>query len=272
MERCHILIVDDDRNALDTLAAALSPPHQVITASTGEEALRLFAKHLPDLVLLDHMLPDTSGLAVLQSLVRFQPSLPVILTTDFGSEDLAVAAFRAGARDYLKKPVSLPELRARVKSLLGQLHRVEAARGPQPDVSRNGSSAPGALQHAHLARALGFIETHLHTELRLEQVAREAGMSKFHFSRYFKKMVGITFRQFLTRRRITRALDLLRSARSVSDVYLDVGFKDLSHFSRAFHKLTGQNPSHFRRTAMLPGAAPTPPPAPPGRTKNGSSQ
>jgi AraC family transcriptional regulator len=102
---------------------------------------------------------------------------------------------------------------------------------------------------ANLRRAMAFIETHLHTELRLDQVAREAGMSKFHFCRHFKNVADLTFREFLARRRIARGVELLRDRkRSVSDVYLDVGFKNLSHFSRVFLKVTGQSPSRFRRT------------------------
>ena len=67
-------------------------------------------------------------------------------------------------------------------------------------------------------------------------------------SNLFKSVTGLTFREFLTRRRIVRAIDLLRDQdRSLTDVYLDVGFKDLSHFSRVFRKVTGQSPSRFRR-------------------------
>ncbi|HTU01720.1 MAG TPA: AraC family transcriptional regulator, partial [Candidatus Sulfotelmatobacter sp.] len=83
---------------------------------------------------------------------------------------------------------------------------------------------------------------------RLEQVAREAGMSKFYFSRQFKAATGASFRGFLARRRVARAVALLgEGKRSVSEVSQDVGFKDLSHFSRVFHLLTGQPPSRYRK-------------------------
>jgi AraC family transcriptional regulator len=105
------------------------------------------------------------------------------------------------------------------------------------------------VHEAILLGAIAFIEGQLHSELRLNQVRREAGMSKFHFFRRFKEATGLTFREFLARGRVARALRLLCDRdRSVSQVYLDVGFKDLSHFSRVFRKLTGQSPSRYRRT------------------------
>jgi AraC-like DNA-binding protein len=99
-------------------------------------------------------------------------------------------------------------------------------------------------------RAIAFIDRQLHSEITLDQVAREAGMSKFRFCRNFKDVTGFTFREFLARRRIARAIELFRDkTRSVSDVYLDVGFKNLSHFSRVFSNLAGQSPSRYRQIA-----------------------
>ncbi len=73
-------------------------------------------------------------------------------------------------------------------------------------------------------------------------------MSTFRFCRHFKKATGFPFREFLVRRRVARALRLLRDRnRSVRQVFQEVGFKDLVHLSRTFRKLTGQPPSRYRR-------------------------
>ena len=112
------------------------------------------------------------------------------------------------------------------------------------------SSSDGGPCDQVIQRAIAYIETHLDKHLTLNQVACEAGMSKFHFCRHFKADMGLTFREFLARRRIAKAADLLRQGnQSVSEVYMDVGFKDLSHFSRVFRKITGQPPSRYRHMA-----------------------
>jgi len=250
----RLLIVDDDLALLEAVRTALSPPHSVAIATTGREALEHVTNGwLPDLVLLDYVLPDASGLALLETIKRAHPSVPIILMTGFGSEDVALQALRLGARDYIKKPFALGHLLSRVQRLL------DARRGPR---SRGhprwtlAPASPGPAVEAHadnVRRAIAFIEANLQADLRLEHVAREAGMSKFYFSRRFKATTGASFRAFLARRRIARAVALLGEGRhSISEVYQEVGFKDLSHFSRVFRLLTGQPPSRYRRALRRP--------------------
>ncbi len=247
-----ILIVDDDPGILEALRTALSPPHEVYTTQAGMEALSIVQQRALDMVLLDYVLPDISGLAVLRALKQAYPSLLVILMTGYGSEEVAVEALRGGVRDYLRKPVRLTDLKTRVENLLTAREQSANFGSHLPwSIDPPVPSAEPVPHEANLRRAVAFIEVHLHGELRLEEVAREAGMSKFHFCRHFKDVTGLTFREFLARRRIARAVELLRDrTRSVSEVYLDVGFKNLSHFSRVFLKLTGQSPSRYRQVAV----------------------
>lgn len=246
-----ILIVDDDPAILEALAAALSPPHHVVTAQNGTRALEMVEGHLLRLVLLDYLLPDASGLSLLRAIRRLSASLPIILMTGFGSEDVAVESFRGGVRDYLKKPFSVPDLVTRVERLLGESVGDGPTRpGAEPQADPGCPPGERRLPSRNLQRAIVFIETHLNTDVSLDQVARQAGMSKFHFCRVFKRIMGLTFREFLARRRIARAVELLPDQdRSLTDIYLNVGFKEMSHFGRVFRKLTGQPPSHFRQAA-----------------------
>jgi YesN/AraC family two-component response regulator len=248
----RILIVDDDPALVEGLQLALEPTWEVVTATTGLSALEAFTGASPDLVLLDHRLPDIPGLTVLRLINQMSPATGVILITGHGSEELAVEAFRGGVRDYLKKPFDLRELRSRVELAL------QSRPEPRPSPARRETAQPAMDFPPHarshlggIEAAIAFIDTHLNTAISLEQVSREVGMSKFRFCRHFKEMKGQTFRSYLTRRRIQRALELLRSGeRNVSEVYLDVGFKDLSHFSRVFRKITGQLPSQYRRSLL----------------------
>ncbi|RPI10356.1 MAG: AraC family transcriptional regulator [Zetaproteobacteria bacterium] len=246
--RRWVLVVDDDPAVLEALATALAPQYHVVTARTGAEALEVLSQRLLDLVLLDNVLPDLPGLAILEIVKRYLPSLPVVLITGYGSEEISVKAFRGGARDYMKKPIQVGELLARIEEILHARRRTGEARAPDGSSALEAFGADvDASGDSSLGRALTFIEANLHTHLSLERVAREAGMSKFHFCRHFKALVGMSFREFLARRRIERASVLLRDRkRSVTEVYLEVGFKDLSHFGRVFRKVTGQPPSRFR--------------------------
>lgn len=240
----RILIVDDDPSVVEALRAALGPYYEVLSTHTGSAALDAIAKQTVDLVLLDYLLPDVSGLTLLRAVKKLSPSVPVILMTAFGSEGVSVESFRAGARDYLKKPFRLPDLLARIERLLsargapGNPRVPILLEGDQPasELSRD-PRAPG------LQRAIAFIEQHLNAPLTLGQVSREAGMSQFRFCRTFKGFAGVTLREYLARCRITRAAELLRDgSRPITEVCLKVGFRDMAHFGRAFRKLTRQPP------------------------------
>ena len=100
-----VLIIDDDAGVRRTLSSALCRSHAVHVASTGEEGLEQYERVVPDVVLLDVMLPQMSGLAVLRALKRMSSNLPVIMMTGFAEVPTAVQAIKLGAADYLQKPI-----------------------------------------------------------------------------------------------------------------------------------------------------------------------
>jgi AraC family transcriptional regulator len=95
-----------------------------------------------------------------------------------------------------------------------------------------------------------WIDAHAHEPIDLDGAARQAGLSAFHFLRVFAKTLGVTPHQYLVRSRLRRAARLLAdSARSITDIALDVGFGDLSNFVRTFHRAAGVSPRGFRQAA-----------------------
>jgi AraC-like DNA-binding protein len=111
-----------------------------------------------------------------------------------------------------------------------------------------------------LRRARDLIDRHYAEPLDLHALAREAGYSRYHFARAFAAAYGEPPRACLTRRRIERAKDLLRSANlSVTEICFAVGFESLGSFSARFRQLVGQTPSDYRREAVRTGG---PPPVP----------
>ena len=98
--------------------------------------------------------------------------------------------------------------------------------------------------------AAAWIDAHAQGEIGLDDAAREAGLSPFHFLRLFARVLGVTPHQYLVRTRLRRAARLLADERrSVTDVAFGVGFGDLSNFVRTFHRAAGVSPRAFRRAA-----------------------
>lgn len=116
-----ILIVDDDPTICEMIKLALSGSgYEALEAGNTLEARQAIARHTPDLVLLDWMLPGQSGFEFARSLQRdtTHKQIPIIMLTARGREEDKVAALEAGADDYVAKPFSVTELLARIKAVL----------------------------------------------------------------------------------------------------------------------------------------------------------
>ena len=113
-----ILIVDDDLALADVLAFALRRAgFDIVLAHDGRQALEQFSRELPDLIVLDWMLPQLSGPEVCAR-VRANSNVPIIMLTVRHTDDDVIAALEAGADEYILKPFSPRQLVARIRAIL----------------------------------------------------------------------------------------------------------------------------------------------------------
>jgi AraC-like DNA-binding protein len=113
--------------------------------------------------------------------------------------------------------------------------------------------------YIHLLRAKDLIDREYSRELDVAALAREAHASAAHFGRSFKRAFGETPHAYLKRRRIERAMELLRETDlSVTEISLEVGFRSLGSFGTAFHELVGDPPGVYARRWRTAGPPPIP--------------
>ncbi|HXE30110.1 MAG TPA: AraC family transcriptional regulator [Stellaceae bacterium] len=106
----------------------------------------------------------------------------------------------------------------------------------------------GKLARDRLARVLDYIESRLDEPMTLAEIAEQANLSPFHFSRSFKRTLGISLANFVATRRIERASELLlQSRRPLAEIALAVGFENQASFTRRFQRETGLSPGRFRK-------------------------
>jgi DNA-binding response OmpR family regulator len=128
-----ILVIEDDQDILDLLVYNLeNTGYRVVSATDGLSALNIARDQLPDLIILDLMLPVLDGLEVCRSLKRGEATkaIPVLMLTAKGEEIDRVVGFEIGAEDYVIKPFSVRELLLRIKAILRR------ARGGQAEEKR----------------------------------------------------------------------------------------------------------------------------------------
>ncbi len=118
-----VLIADDNAQIVSILEEySKKEGYQTITARDGDEALRLFREHAPDVVLLDVMMPRLDGFAVCRE-IRRESETPVIMVTARGEDFERIMGLDTGADDYIVKPFSPGEVMARIRSVLRRMQR-----------------------------------------------------------------------------------------------------------------------------------------------------
>jgi two-component system response regulator YesN len=264
----QLLIADDELQIRNGLRLGVNWKdlgiETVYTAKDGLQAYQMCEENKIELVLTDIRMPGIDGLE-LAARLTYHPCHVVIIS---GFDDFSYAqnAIRSGARDYLLKPVKIPELMECVGSLVKeiqvekcvrQINNEETSPLPYPGLTSHqmflGKDEKLDLTKSNnldstILLSLDYINCHYNEKINVEDVARYVNKSKNYFSTSFKKATGYTFVRYLTILRIENAKRLLLTTTLLTyEIAEKVGFGDYKYFSIIFHHLVGCTPSQFRK-------------------------
>ena len=217
----------------------------VLEAKNGSEALQLYERECPQVLLLDVEMPGFSGLEVARQIRAADTGCSFIFISAHSNFYYAQEAITLRAREYLLKPYAEADLlRAVEDALLEHTAEPEASVPPaeEPDSDRI------RFIRGNIER---YIQENYHTDLNLQTAAQAMNYSDTHFCRLFKRCFQVNFSVYLTQYRITRAQELLRETMaSVKEISARCGYTDTSYFIRVFKRLTGVTPSEYRVSAF----------------------
>lgn len=237
MVRKTVLLVEDDAVIRDIIKSAFEREYDVLEASGCSEAIKLLRNHV-DIALIDYMLPDGDGFDVLKAIRDKKPKLPAIILTAYGSEDVVVKAFRAGAIDYIKKPLVLSSLRRKVADILAGKRGEELTENPMKIDTEDFLLDGVAI----------YIENNYSDELTRDMLAERICMNKYKFSKIFNERFGQSIKSYVNNIRVKKAAELLKNNRDlrIADIAVTVGYKNIMHFERVFKEIYGVSPKEYR--------------------------
>ena len=114
MDSPHLMIIDDEFGVRESLKMVFAKTYQIIEAASADLAMSKFEEALPNVVLLDVMMPKTDGFELLRRIKGIHPGCAVIMLTGVNSQQLADKAKESGAFDFIGKPFDIVELRQKV--------------------------------------------------------------------------------------------------------------------------------------------------------------
>lgn len=135
--RKTLLIVDDEAGIRESLKWAFKETYEVFLAAEGRQALRIVEEKVPDLILLDILLPDINGLEILRQVKKQHKGLPVIMITATKTVKNAVEAMKLGADDYIVKPFDIDELKIIVQKAIKTQELAKEVEWLRSEVNRN---------------------------------------------------------------------------------------------------------------------------------------
>jgi signal transduction histidine kinase/DNA-binding LacI/PurR family transcriptional regulator/CheY-like chemotaxis protein len=229
-----ILVVDDDPGTLDLHSRLVEQTGcGVLTARNGREALALLEHSRPDLILLDLMMPEMDGFAVLDALRARESTrdIPVVILTARLLSDADLERCNRGVASILGKGLFTAQ------EMLQHLEAALERRSPL-----------GGATRQLVRRAMAYIHAHYAESLNREVIADHIGISPDYLTDCFHQALGITPLSYIRRYRIRQACELLRTTdQPITQVALSVGFSDSAHFTHTFQRETGMTPKAYRR-------------------------
>lgn len=246
-----VLIVEDNRDLTEYLQHILATEYRVVSAADGKSGLEQAFELIPDIIVSDVMMPVMDGIALLERLksdIRTS-HIPVVMLTAKADITSRLTGLEKGADEYLAKPSHEKELRIRLRNLIDMRERMQQHFASLTPDATHLQDKSLKIENEFIRKIRAFMEENIAAEeFEIQQLCRQMAMSRAQLYRKFKALTGKSVFEYLRTLRLHKAKELLlTSTLNVTQVCFDVGFNNLSHFSRIFTEEFGRKPSDFRK-------------------------
>lgn len=250
-DRVSILLVEDNPELLAFLRETFIRTYNVYTATNGVEALKITSEYPVDIVVSDVMMPEMDGIELCNRLKNdiTTSHIPVILLTAKTDEQSTVLGFESGAEAYVPKPFDPQLLELRVKNILRARKKyINSIIGSSEPSEENTEemSAFNKFDTDFLSRINELIEENFdNSHFSISDITDELGISRSLLHIKMKSFTNMSMTEYLRKRRLARAIELLKAGHIVSETAYRTGFADPNYFTKVFKKEYGKTPSEY---------------------------
>ncbi len=254
-QRMEVLIVEDNQDLRTFIRENLSPSYLVTEADNGIAGLDLALEHIPDLVIMDLMMPGMDGMELCKKLKSNERTshIPVIMLTAKATGKDKIEGFEHGADDYIFKPFSVDELSVRIVNLMEQRERLKEKYSRMIGMDW-GVMTVTTLDEQFLKKVTGYIMAHLQDfDLNVNALKEKMSMSREHLYRKLKALTGESPSNLIKVIRLKAAAGLIEAGeQNITRISLNTGFSNPSYFARCFKEYFGKTPAEYRKSLKKP--------------------
>ncbi|MDH3973130.1 MAG: response regulator [Deltaproteobacteria bacterium] len=243
MARPAILIVDDEKRLLKSLARLLEDSFQVHTASGVEEGLSILDREAISLALLDINMPGMTGVDMLKKIRQEMMDLKVIMMTGRRDYESVVKCADLNVQGFIEKPFDVDVLAERMQLLIGGNCTPLLSEILGDDCEELLSSLSATTR-----AAIEYIEKSFHLNINREKIAAYLEISPAYLSTLFHKDCHIHLKRFINRYKMIYCKKKLENNpyANVKELARSIGVSDVNHFGKLFKKETGMTPLKFK--------------------------
>ena len=250
LEKSQILIVEDNPDVQFYLQTCLEDQYQLLFAKDGQEGINLAIEKIPDIIISDVMMPKKDGLELCDTLKKDTKTshIPIILLTAKASINHRIEGLKKGADAYLAKPFQPEELEIRLQKLI-ELRRTLQSRYASGEIVESDANPTYQLEDAFVKQVRTLILENLdNPAFNTEALAKSLFLSRQQVHRKLTALTNLSASRFIRSIRLQEAKKLLQTTeKSITEIAFDVGFKEVSYFSRSFAEAFGKPPSFLRK-------------------------
>lgn len=246
-----VLVVEDNNDLRKFIKRCLDEQYTVIEAEDGSAGWELATEHIPALILSDLMMPGVDGLTLCDKIKHDERTshIPFVLLTAKAEVEARIKGYETGADDYVSKPFNPTELHSRINNLINGRKLLQAKFSRAIEL-RPSHIKTESLDERFLKKIMSIVETNMaNSAFGVADFAKEASLSTTQLYRKLHALTGFTPNEFIRHIRLHRAKELLeQKAGNVSEVAYQVGFNNLSYFSKVFKEKFLVSPSDIANT------------------------